>query len=290
MDMEKSIVGDLINFRGLVYSPVGEQGVVFLFGKVAGDLNMYVEEIRSAYPDCVARRFAGKGWERIYIEFEYKSKNFSDHGHDPSQCNMIVCWEHDWPECPLEIVELKEVIKELPNQPVGRPDVTRGPEGDLKEHYKRASGRIVALYEKLHSELSAADEEIFRKIAKGPLTYYSPQRVFIYANLQKQQIRLQIYLGPEDLEGVKRVSAPDGTPLRWGKIYLRRDDQLDKIMLVLRESLARIRQAVRNNENTGWFTTVSGETYAGPAPAEELEGEGEEVGPASEQAAPLAGP
>jgi hypothetical protein len=44
MKEDRSIVGSLINFRGLVYSPVNEQGVVFLFGRVLDDLNMYIEE------------------------------------------------------------------------------------------------------------------------------------------------------------------------------------------------------------------------------------------------------
>ena len=88
--MERSIVGSLINFRGLVYSPINEQGVVFLFGRLLEDLNLYIEEIRIKYPDCVARRYTGKGWERIYIEFEYIASNFIQHEHDPSECNLIV--------------------------------------------------------------------------------------------------------------------------------------------------------------------------------------------------------
>ena len=102
---EKSIVGDLINFRGLVYSPMNESGVVFLFGKVIADLNMYIEEIKTGFPDCIGRRFTGKGWEKVSIEFEYKSSNFRDHGHNPENCDVIVCWEHDWPECPTEVIE-----------------------------------------------------------------------------------------------------------------------------------------------------------------------------------------
>jgi len=39
MPKERSVVGDLINFRGLVYSPVNEQGVVYLFSNVAEDIN-----------------------------------------------------------------------------------------------------------------------------------------------------------------------------------------------------------------------------------------------------------
>lgn len=44
---EDSIVGEIINFRGLVYSPINEQGVVFLFGRLLDDLNMYIEEVRT---------------------------------------------------------------------------------------------------------------------------------------------------------------------------------------------------------------------------------------------------
>ena len=39
MKEHRSVVGSLINFRGLVYSPVNEQGVVFLFGRILEDLN-----------------------------------------------------------------------------------------------------------------------------------------------------------------------------------------------------------------------------------------------------------
>ena len=62
MVSEESIVGSLINFRGLAYSPINEQEVVFLFGRILEDLNMYVEEVRTKYPDCVAQRYTGKGW------------------------------------------------------------------------------------------------------------------------------------------------------------------------------------------------------------------------------------
>ena len=50
MASDRSVVGDLINFRGLVYAPLNENGVVFLFGKVAEDLNMYIEEIKPGFP------------------------------------------------------------------------------------------------------------------------------------------------------------------------------------------------------------------------------------------------
>jgi len=44
------------------------------------------------------------------IEFEKESRNFLKHGHDPNGCDLIVCWEHNWPECPVEVLALRDVI------------------------------------------------------------------------------------------------------------------------------------------------------------------------------------
>ena len=102
-----SVVGSLINFRGMVYSPINEQGVVLLFGKILKDLNIYVEEVKTGYPDCVARRRTGKGWERIYIEFEFKSSGVKAHLNDfnkGKKSDLVVCWVHDWKECPVPVL------------------------------------------------------------------------------------------------------------------------------------------------------------------------------------------
>ena len=130
---QRSVVGDLINFRGIVYAPVNENGVIFLFGKVAEDLNMYIEEIKPGFPDCVGRRFVGKGWERVSIEFEFLSSNFKQHGHNKDDCDLIVCWEHDWQDCPIEVIELKSEIMNLETHPVQRPGATEKGEKDLKK-------------------------------------------------------------------------------------------------------------------------------------------------------------
>jgi len=110
----RTTFGSLLNFRGIQHAPVNEQGVVFLFGMVCLELGFIVESVRTGFPDCEAkRRVRGDNWERVRIEFEFKSRDFKQHGHDPLGCDMIVCWENNWAECPLEILELKNVIKEL---------------------------------------------------------------------------------------------------------------------------------------------------------------------------------
>ncbi len=108
--------GAPINFRGLQHAPISEQGVVYLFGMVSRELGFLVEAVRTAYPDCEAKRCVDRRrdrWQRVRIEFEYRSSNFAEHGHDPAGCDLVVCWEHDWPACPVEVLELRQVIRDL---------------------------------------------------------------------------------------------------------------------------------------------------------------------------------
>ena len=93
---ERSIVGDVINFRGRVYAPVNEMGVVALFAKISEELGFIIEEVKADYPDCVARRQVDRGWERVGIEFEFRSSNFERHKHDCKGCELIARWEHYW--------------------------------------------------------------------------------------------------------------------------------------------------------------------------------------------------
>jgi len=113
---DRPTYGNPIDFRGLRHEPVNEQGVVFLFGMVARELGYLVEAVQAGFPDCEAKRQILRGkWQRVRIEFEYESRNFCEHEHPPDGCDVIVCWRHNWPECPphLEIVELQQVIKSL---------------------------------------------------------------------------------------------------------------------------------------------------------------------------------
>jgi len=110
------IVGPRSQIPDLVYEPVNEQGVIFLFAKYHKELGIeYIEGIQQGFPDAFGRRKIGKTeYEPVDIEFEYRSLDFKNHQHDPNQCDIIVCWEHNWKECPLEVIELKSTIPEMP--------------------------------------------------------------------------------------------------------------------------------------------------------------------------------
>ena len=112
---DRPTYGQPMDFRGLRHEPVNEQGVVLLFGMVAKELGYTVEAVQSGFPDCEAKRqIAPHRWQRVHIEFE--SRNFRDHGHSLTGCDVIVCWRHNWPDCPpqIEILELSSLIKSLP--------------------------------------------------------------------------------------------------------------------------------------------------------------------------------
>jgi hypothetical protein len=111
-----NLYGDFINFRGLQHAPLNEQGVVFLFGMICRELGYVVEIVKPGFPDCEAKREVRPGvWQRVRIEFEFRSRTFYSHGHDPDQCDVIVCWEDNWPNCPIEVLELKSALARLPS-------------------------------------------------------------------------------------------------------------------------------------------------------------------------------
>jgi hypothetical protein len=115
---DRATYGNPTHFRGLRHEPVNEQGVVLLFGMLAKELGYVIEAVQTGFPDCEAkRRIAPERWQRVDIEFEFESRNFRDHGHPASGCDIIVCWRHNWAECPehIEILELSSVIKSLGN-------------------------------------------------------------------------------------------------------------------------------------------------------------------------------
>lgn len=92
----------------LSHSPTNELGVVFLFGVVARELGFMVMRLQAAFPDCEAMHEVEPGrWQRVRIEFEYESRNFVTHMHTAEDCDLIVCWSHNWGSCPLDVLELK---------------------------------------------------------------------------------------------------------------------------------------------------------------------------------------
>lgn len=259
--MERAIVGKPINFRGLVFSPINEQGVVYLFGLVAEDLNIRVESVQQGYPDCTGIRYLGKGrWERIRIEFEYKSSGFD---HDPKGCDMVVCWEDDLsPEqkrelAGIEIIELKSMINtpEIPNREPKDPEEVpdKKSEFSLSYHYQRkdVSKSIQNLYEDFHNQIISIDK-VWRKFAKTAITYYSPEKNFVYLKFRKSLIVIHLYTNQQEIKGVKNIKYHEN----WGEIKIKSEKDVFVIVEAVKKSHELMKQAIKDNINTGWYAVT----------------------------------
>jgi len=112
------LYGEPIDFRGLRHAPINEQGVVYLFGMISRELGFNIEAIQQGFPDCEGKYLHDAKrnlWAKARIEFEFRASSFEDHGHDPKQCDFIVCWINDWPDSPIPVIELKREILRLPS-------------------------------------------------------------------------------------------------------------------------------------------------------------------------------
>jgi hypothetical protein len=108
---DRPLYGPLVRPSPLIHGPMNEAGVIYLFGTLSDRLGFVVTRIQSEFPDCEAMRLVDEDrWQRVAIEFEYESRNFVRHQHDVNGCDLIVCWKHNWEECPLEVVELRKVV------------------------------------------------------------------------------------------------------------------------------------------------------------------------------------
>lgn len=109
------LTGQPINYEGIKYAPLNEAGVIILWTKMQEELNMdYVTSLSPGYqkggPDAVVKMPVGKGWADKFVEFEFRSKEAKRHKHDFDYIDYIVCWEHNWSDCPVEVIELKSYI------------------------------------------------------------------------------------------------------------------------------------------------------------------------------------
>jgi hypothetical protein len=107
----RPIYGTPLLASPMTCAPTNEAGVLFLFGAWGRQLGFVVNFFSKEFPDCEALREIEPGrWQRIRVELEFESRNFIAHGHRPEDCDLIVCWVHNWENCPVEVIELKSII------------------------------------------------------------------------------------------------------------------------------------------------------------------------------------
>ena len=118
--MKPRVSVEPIDFRGLRFAPASRQGVVYLFGMISHEMGFIIESFVSEFPDCEGKRCVDQEenqWEPVRIQFEYKSSDFktrvSAKGYNENQCDLIVCWNHNWEDSPIEVLELRSILQYL---------------------------------------------------------------------------------------------------------------------------------------------------------------------------------
>lgn len=89
--------------------PRTEAETIALFKLVSARLGWRIVHLQIAFPDAMIEN--GRG-QRLVVEFEFDSKNFHAHGHDPAGCDLIVCWRDRWENPPVPVWALEECAGE----------------------------------------------------------------------------------------------------------------------------------------------------------------------------------
>lgn len=107
---------ETINFRGIKTAPVDVEGVIFIFGMICEELSFIIEAFNTEMPCFEGKRRldgSGKKIQDVKIGVYHKSYDLKTKSGSVTDCDIIVCWEHDWNDCPVEVLELKAVLKKL---------------------------------------------------------------------------------------------------------------------------------------------------------------------------------
>lgn len=105
--MGKSIVGDPIQWPGLVYSPINTAGLLFVLGTVANDLGLLLEEFSGNCKTAICRRKTELGWERLTAALVVHSSEYDD---EPDAVDILICWIDDAPVAGLSTLTVSQIV------------------------------------------------------------------------------------------------------------------------------------------------------------------------------------
>ncbi len=170
------------DFEGFVYEPSREQEVIAIFFRILPKLNLSlaVDEVRGSFPDCIGWKRTEDGFEEFDIEFELFSSNFLNHGHNEEKCDLIVCWEDDWPGSPVEVLELKKILEEFEDEFVfsDEPKFTHGvwTKEEFLNKVKDSYPEISDIQEKLFEAFEESDKV---RISMGEGDHFGTYSIYL---------------------------------------------------------------------------------------------------------------
>jgi len=114
---EKRLRGERLHFRGLQFPPSDRNGVIFLFGMVAVELGFFLETAgeNAGFTGFRTHRLDQTEWSPVRLRFIFQSDELIGKEAELNDFTHVVCWEHNWSQCPLPVLGLSTLIRELPN-------------------------------------------------------------------------------------------------------------------------------------------------------------------------------
>lgn len=88
-----------------MFEPKNEQGVIVAFSSQALLYGWEFVSVGTSFPDSLLY-YQGEEWR---TEFEYAASNFLAHKHDHRECDLLICWENDYPDCPFPVISLRDI-------------------------------------------------------------------------------------------------------------------------------------------------------------------------------------
>lgn len=77
-----------------------------MFSSICENYGIRIQKAQTNFPDL----YLFTEWYGVFkAEVEYYSSSFLKHKHNINDCNVIVCWKHDWEDCPIPVWELSDV-------------------------------------------------------------------------------------------------------------------------------------------------------------------------------------
>jgi hypothetical protein len=227
MERLSSVVGDPLSDPGFRFAPTNAKGVLLLFVRKIEEFHMYVEEVPEEFPDCYVRQRIEGGWKRLAVVSAFHSSALRTRGPALSGYDLVVCWEHDWPDCPLEVIKLRTVRLEATSAPAHAGERQR-----LGGYLTRQPAHLQRVFRRLDQGIRALTPHILTKTTRGRkgaggVSYYAPELRFCVIDFLRtgRGMTFSVFTGDQRWEGVKpSLSAP------WGFCAIHTEADLPKAL------------------------------------------------------------
>lgn len=89
--------------------PRNEAETIALFKLASARLGWKIASLQIAFPDAIIENERS---QRLVVKFEFDSKNFQAHQHDPTGCDLIIAYKDSWENPPVPVWALEECAEE----------------------------------------------------------------------------------------------------------------------------------------------------------------------------------